>query len=413
MHAHPNTDTQPSPTAGDDDRASAPSSEAIDWISRLIAIDTTSRRSNLGLIELLRDNLRAQGADAWLDYDATGAKANLFATLPARDGGTQGGIVLSGHTDVVPVDGQPWKSAPFVPEIRDDRLYGRGACDMKGFIGTVMSQVPAWLAAPPMAPVHLAFSYDEEIGCLGISPMLAAMARRNIRPQGCVVGEPTRMQAIIAHKGINIYRCSVQGHAAHSSLTPRGVNAIEYAARVICRIREIADAFASQGPYDEGFDVPFSTAQTGTITGGIALNTIPAACEFVFEYRNLPGVSADAIFAQIEAFASQTLIPEMQRVHPGATIHFAKIAAPPSMQASESEDLVRLVRALTPDAALRKVSYGTEAGFFQRAGIPTVVCGPGSIEQAHQPDEFVALTEIARCERFLSKLVRHQLLYKT
>lgn len=408
MHALPNADTQPAHTAGDGNHPQTPSHEAIDWISRLIAIDTTSRRSNLGLIELLRDNLRAQGADVWLDYDGTGAKANLFATLPARDGGSQGGIVLSGHTDVVPVDGQHWQSAPFAPELRDDRLYGRGACDMKGFIGTAMSRVPTWCAAPPATPVHLAFSYDEEVGCLGISPLLAAMARHGIRPQGCVVGEPTRMQVIVAHKGINIYRCCVQGHAAHSSLTPRGVNAIEYAARVICRIREIADAFATQGPYDEGFDVPFSTAQTGTISGGIALNTIPAACEFVFEYRNLPGVDADAIFAQIEAFAAQTLIPEMTRVHPGATIRFTKIAAPPSMQASESDDLVRLVRALTPDAAARKVSYGTEAGFFQRAGIPTVVCGPGSIEQAHQPDEFVALDEIARCERFLSRLADSQ-----
>lgn len=403
MHTHrPHLASVLTPETDEDTPAA--STAAIDWISRLIAIDTTSRQSNLGLIELLRDTLRAHGIDAWLDYDGSGAKANLFATLPGRDGNTQGGVVLSGHTDVVPVDAQHWQSPPFSPELRDGRLYGRGACDMKGFIGTVMSRVPAWCDAPPGAPIHLAFTYDEEVGCLGISPMLAAMARRGIRPQGCIVGEPTGMQVIVAHKGINIYRCCVQGHAVHSSLAPSGVNAIEYAARVICHIRDLASAFAAHGPYEEGFDVPFSTAQTGTIKGGIALNTVPADCEFVFEYRNLPGVDADAIFARIEAYAAQTLVPEMQRVHPQATIRFTKIAAPPSMQADETQPLVRLMRALVPDTPARKVSYGTEAGFFQRAGIPTIVCGPGSIAQAHQPDEFVALAEIARCERFLSKL---------
>ena len=401
----PSTDNDTVSASCRDEPGQPASSAAIEWISRLIAIDTTSRQSNLGLIEAVRDDLRSHGVHAWLDYDASGAKANLFATLPASDGRTQGGIVLSGHTDVVPVDGQDWHSPPFSPTVRNGRLYGRGACDMKGFIGTVMSRVPAWCATPPGVPVHLAFSYDEEVGCLGVSPMLAAMARRNIRPQGCVVGEPTGMRVIVAHKGINIYRCCVHGHAAHSSLTPRGVNAIEYAARLICHIRDVADAFAANGPYDDGFDVPFSTAQTGTISGGIALNTIPAACEFVFEYRNLPGVDADAVFARIEAFAAQTLIPEMARVHPNATIRFTKIAAPPSMQAPASAPFVQLMHALTRDTAARKVSYGTEAGFFQRAGIPTVVCGPGSIEQAHQPDEFVALAEIARCERFLSKLI--------
>lgn len=383
-----------------------PSGAALDWIGRLIAFDTTSRNSNLGLIETLRDTLHDWGVDAWLDHDASGAKANLFATLPAADGSTRDGLVLSGHTDVVPVDGQDWRSPPFKPSIRNARLYGRGACDMKGFLGTVMSLVPGWCAAPPRRPVHLAFTYDEEVGCLGVSPLLAAIAGRGIRPQGCIVGEPTGMQVIVAHKGINIYRCCVQGHAVHSSLTPHGVNAIEYAARMICRIRDIADEFVRHGPYDDGFDVPFSTAQTGTIAGGIALNTVPQACEFVFEFRNLPGVDADAIFARIEAYANETLVPEMRRVHGEADIDFTRIGAPPAMQADDTGALARHVRALAPDVAWKKVSYGTEAGFFQRAGIPAIVCGPGHISQAHQADEFVALSEIARCEAFLGRLVR-------
>jgi acetylornithine deacetylase len=383
-----------------------PSEAALDWIGRLIAFDTTSRNSNLGLIETLRDTLHDWGVEAWLDHDASGAKANLFATLPAADGSTRDGLVLSGHTDVVPVDGQHWSSPPFKPSIRNARLYGRGACDMKGFLGTVMSLVPGWCATPPRRPVHLAFTYDEEVGCLGVSPLLAAIAGRGIRPQGCIVGEPTGMQVIVAHKGINIYRCCVRGHAVHSSLTPHGVNAIEYAARMICRIRDIADEFAQHGPYDDGFDVPFSTAQTGTIAGGIALNTVPQTCEFVFEFRNLPGVDADAIFARIEAYANEMLVPEMRRVHREADIGFTRIGAPPAMQTDDTGALARHIRALAPDAAWKKVSYGTEAGFFQRAGIPTIVCGPGNISHAHQADEFVALSEIARCEAFLGKLVR-------
>ncbi|ASW03509.1 acetylornithine deacetylase [Paraburkholderia aromaticivorans] len=383
-----------------------PSGAALDWIGRLIAFDTTSRNSNLGLIEMLRDTLLDWGIDAWLDHDASGAKANLFATLPAEDGNTLDGLVLSGHTDVVPVDGQDWRSPPFKPSIRDGHLYGRGACDMKGFIGTVMSQVPQWCATPPRHPVHLAFTYDEEVGCLGVSTLLAAISRRGIRPRGCIVGEPTGMQMIVAHKGINIYRCCVQGHAVHSSLTPRGVNAIEYAARIICRIRDIADEFAQHGPYDEGFDVPFSTAQAGTIAGGIALNTVPQACEFVFEFRNLPGVDADAIFARIEAYANETLVPEMRRVHSEANIDFTCIGAPPAMQADDTGALVCHLRAIAPNMTWNKASYGTEAGFFQRAGIPTIVCGPGHIAQAHQADEFIALDQIAHCEDFLDKLVR-------
>ncbi|MGC7402597.1 acetylornithine deacetylase [Pandoraea pneumonica] len=379
---------------------------SLDWIKKLVSIDTTSRESNLGLIETVRDSLKDAGVEPWLSYDATKRKANLFVTLPAADGNTQGGIVLSGHTDVVPVDGQPWDTDPFKPEVRDGNLYGRGTCDMKGFIGSVMTMLPQMRDAKLKTPFHFAFSYDEEIGCVGAPVMLAELRERGIRPDGCIVGEPTSMRVIVAHKGINAYQCCVRGHAAHSSLTPKGSNAIEYAARLICYIRDLADHFKQNGPFDELFDVPFTTAQTGTISGGIALNTIPALCEFVFEYRNLPGVDAEGIFARIQQYAVEELVPKMQKEHPNAGIEFKKIAAAPALDASEQDAITQLVRALTKDTDKRKVAYGTEAGQFQLAGVPSIVCGPGNIEQAHKPNEFVSLEQIAQCESFLQKLIR-------
>lgn len=387
------------------DATSTATPQSLPWIEKLVGIDTTSRESNLGLIETIRDTLLKAGIEPLLSYDAASRKANLFATVPAADGNTQGGIVLSGHTDVVPVDGQPWDTNPFEPIVKDGKLYGRGTCDMKSYIGVALTLLPEMQRTRLKKPIHLAFSYDEEVGCVGAPVMLADLAERGIRPDSCIVGEPTSMRVIVAHKGINAYQCCVRGLAAHSSLTPRGVNAIEYAARLICHIRDVADGFRANGPYDEAFDVPFTTAQTGTIKGGIALNTIPALCEFVFEFRNLPGVDPDAIFAQIQAYAHDTLLPQMQRENPAAAIEFQQIASAPSLDASEQAAITQLVRALTDDTAKRKVAYGTEAGLFQRAGIPSVVCGPGDIEQAHKANEFVTLTQIAQCESFLRKLI--------
>ncbi|MCD0503815.1 acetylornithine deacetylase [Bordetella petrii] len=378
---------------------------ATDWVRRLVAIDTTSRNSNLGLIEMVRDDLRRAGIASHLSHDATGAKANLYATVPAADGGTQGGIVLSGHTDVVPVDGQDWDSDPFRPEVRDGRLYGRGTCDMKGFIGTALSLVPRITATPLKRPVHFALSYDEEIGCVGAPRMLADLKARGVRPDGCIVGEPTSMRVIVAHKGINVWRCCVHGHASHSSLTPKGLNAIEYAAQLICFIRELADRMRAEGPFDQDFDVPFSTAQVGTIQGGIAVNTIPAHCQFEFEHRNLPGADPAQFYARIQAYAQDTLLPRMRREHPDAAIELSSLASAPSLDASEQAAITQLVRALTADTAHRKVAYGTEAGQFQQAGIPSVICGPGDIQQAHKPNEFVALEQIEQCRSFLSNVI--------
>ncbi len=377
-----------------------------EWLHTLVAFDTTSRNSNLHLIEHVRDALAAQGVRVQLFKSPDGAKSNLFATLPASDGGTQGGIVLSGHTDVVPVDGQQWDTDPFALTERDGRLYGRGTCDMKGFIAAALAQVPLWLTMPRSKPLHLALSYDEEVGCVGAPIMLAQLKLQGQHLDGCIVGEPTSMQPVVAHKGINVWRCRVHGKAAHSSLTPSGSNAIEYAARLICRIRDMADAFKASGPYDTLFDVPYTTMTTNQIHGGIAVNTLPELCEFAYEFRNLPGMAPDGIQAQVEAYVQQELLPRMRQEFAQARIEFESLAGAPSFDTAETAAISQLVQALTGDSTRRKVAYATEAGLFQQAGIPTVVCGPGAIAQAHKANEYVELAQLQRCESFLHRLVQ-------
>jgi acetylornithine deacetylase len=395
---------QNEPAESDAETASEPA--ALDWIKKLVSFDTVSRNSNLGLIETVRDVFRAASIEATLTTDASGKWANLFATVPAHDGTTQGGIVLSGHTDVVPVDGQNWQSDPFQAIVRDQRLYGRGTCDMKGFIGTALSLLPDMQRAKLRRPIHFALSFDEEVGCAGAPLMIADLKRRGITLDGCIVGEPTGMRPVVAHKGINVYDCHVRGFAAHSSLTPHGLNAIEYAARLICFIRDLADELRARGPFDQHYDVPFSTAQTSTILGGNAVNTVPADCSFVFEFRNLPTVEAESVLRRIESYARETLLPKMQREHENAAIEFSKIATAPGLDASEQAAITQLVRALTQDQEQRKVAYGTEAGLFAHAGVPSIVCGPGHIEQAHKADEWVALEQLRACEDFLGKLIQ-------
>jgi len=381
---------------------------SLPWIKRLVAFDTVSKNPNMGLIETVRDELRRADIEATLTTDPSGKWANLFATVPAHDGSTQGGIALSGHTDVVPVDGQSWQSDPFQPTVREGRLYGRGTCDMKGFIGTALSLLPQMQGAKLSRPIHLALSFDEEIGCAGAPLMIADLVRRGVTLDGCIVGEPTSMRPVVAHKGINVYSCQLRGFAAHSSLTPQGMNAIEYAARLICFIRDLADELRTQGPFDELYDVPFSTAQTSTIQGGNAINTVPADCSFVFEFRNLPALDPKAVLSRIEQYAFESLLPKMRREYARAAIEFSKIATAPGLDASEQAAITQLVRALTQDQEKRKVAYGTEAGLFARAGVPSIVCGPGNIEQAHKADEYVALDQLHACHAFLAKLIQSQ-----
>jgi acetylornithine deacetylase len=376
--------------------------ETLEMIRRLIGFDTTSRDSNLGLIEWVRDWLQRLGVESRLTYDATRAKANLFATIQK---GARPGIVLSGHTDVVPVDGQAWDTDPFTATLKEDRVYGRGACDMKSYIAAALAATPRFLAADLKAPVHLALSYDEEIGCIGVRGLIEDLERNGIRPGGCIVGEPTGMQPVVANKGFRSLRCAVRGKEAHSALAPFGVNAIDYAARLVVHIRGIADRLRAAGPRDEGFDVPFTTLHTGLIRGGTASNIVPRECEFHFEIRCLPGADPDALEREIRAYANDVLEPEMKRVDPDAGVSFFVKSDTPGLAAGETDRITALAQALAGNRSTGKVAYAAEAGLFQRAGIPSIICGPGSIAQAHKPNEYITLEQVARCESFIDRLV--------
>lgn len=380
-----------------------PSQATLDCLSQLISFDTTSRNSNLALIEWAAERLESAGATLRYDYNAERSKANLFATF----GNGPGGVVLSGHTDVVPVDGQAWTSDPFAAQIRDGRLYGRGACDMKAFIGVVLAQAQRFGAARLREPLHVALSYDEEVGCLGVPGLIAAMKDAGLAPSGCIVGEPTDMRVIAAHKGGRIYRCHVRGCAAHSSLTPKGLNAIEYASRIISRIQDLAEEEEAHGERADGFDVPFSTISTNTIEGGNGRNIIPADCEFYFEYRFLPGVSPERFIDALQHYVDGTVLPKMRARNRLADVSFECVGNIPALDASDADEIHRLAMALIGDVHGRggKVAYGTEASFFQNAGVPAIVCGPGSIDQAHKADEYVSLDQLYQCERFIGRLI--------
>ncbi|MDI3405087.1 acetylornithine deacetylase [Streptomyces cavernicola] len=387
-----------------DSTALIPSDVTMGWITRLMGIDTTSRDSNLPLIELVAEEIRAHGIEPVLVPNAEGTKANLLATVPAADGSVTGGVVLSGHTDVVPVDGQPWSSEPFRPEVRDGRLYGRGACDMKSFVGAIVAKLPQLTGAPLSEPVHLAFSYDEEIGCAGAPSLVDEIGRRGLRPRACVVGEPTSMRVIRGHKSITLLRVAFHGVAAHSSLTPQGVNAIEYAAQLVRFVRAFAERQRAEGPFDEFYEVPFTTATVNEISGGIAVNTVPAECSLSFEFRAVAGVDVDET---VEMFRAEVRRIEalMREENPQARIEVSVGAKAPGLDTALDAEVMDLATRWGGEASPGKVTYGTEAGLFHEAGIPTVVCGPGDIAQAHAPDEFVELDQIARCEAFLDRLI--------
>ena len=380
----------------------------INRLSRLIAFDTTSRHSNLALIHDCADYLESLGLKPWLSHNADQSKANLFATIAAANGNTEGGLILSGHTDVVPTDGQAWQSDPYRADIREGRLYGRGSTDMKGFIAAVLAAAPAMVQAELKRPLHIALSYDEEIGCLGAPVMIAELQKRGLTPEHCIVGEPTSMRMVVAHKGIHTFRCAVHGKAAHSSLTPQGVNAIEYAAKLIVFINELAGRLKARHDTDPDYDVPFSTLSVNTIAGGIAGNIVPQLCEFEFDYRNLPHMSPADITAPIEAHIREVLQPQMQAVDAACRIDMRHGENVPAMPEAEAALLHDLITQLVQDSSRLKVAYATEGGQFQQAGIATVICGPGNIEQAHKADEFVELAQLARCDAFLHKLIAAQ-----
>lgn len=371
-------------------------------LARLIGFATVSRDSNLALIGFIRDYLAGLGVESELFHNPEGTKANLFATIGPRD---VGGIVLSGHTDVVPVDGQAWSVEPFALSERDGRLYGRGTADMKGFIASVLATVPALLAQPLRLPVHLAFSYDEEVGCLGVRSMLAALEQRPHKPRLCLIGEPTELKPVLGHKGKLAMRCQVQGAACHSAYAPYGVNAIEFAAKLIGKLGEIGEALALPEHHDARFDPPFSTVQTGVIKGGRALNIVPAECEFDFEVRALPGFAAQAVADQLQTYAEAELLPRMRKVDAASAIRLQPLSAYPGLATPADSEAAQWVALLSGSEAFATVAFGTEGGLFDQAGIPTVVCGPGSMEQGHKPDEFVSVEQLQGCDAMLSRLV--------
>jgi acetylornithine deacetylase len=380
-----------------------PSDDALRWAQRLVRINTVSRESNLPLIETIADHLRTLGLPLRLTYDDARRKANLFATVGA---GKPDGVILSGHTDTVPWDGQAWTRDPLDAAVDGDRLYGRGSADMKGFIGLVVAQTERLLAADLPHAIHYAFSFDEEVGCFGVQHLIADLRDANLRPRLCIVGEPTGMVPAIAHKGVYRWRCCVKGKPAHSSLRPMAVNAIEAGARLVAHIADMGDAWRDDASarYD-GFDVPYTTACVGVMQGGIADNVVPEDCSFHYEIRNLPGTDAEAMHARVVAHARVLELP-MRAVDAAAGFRFETICAVPSFLAREDEPAVRLAQRLSGEPRTSLVAFGTEAGHFNRAGISTVVCGPGFIDQAHQPDEFVSLDQLARCEAFLQALAQ-------
>jgi len=373
-------------------------------LDRLIGFATVSRESNLDLIDFVQRYLAQLGVESELLHNADRTKANLFATIGPRD---RGGVVLSGHTDVVPVDGQPWSVDPFRLSERHGRLYGRGTADMKGFLACVLAAVPLFVERELDVPVHLAFSYDEEVGCLGVRPMLAELEQRAHKPRLCIIGEPTELKPVLGHKGKLAMRCRVRGAACHSAYAPNGVNAIQYAARLVNRLEEIGEELARPEHRDDRFSPPFSTVQTGVINGGRALNIVPAECEFDFEVRSVPGFDAQSVAGRIETFAQSQLLPRMRAVQADTDIRFEPLNAYPGLATARDSEAARLVAVISESSDFGTVAFGTEGGLFSQAGIPAVVCGPGSMDQGHKPDEFVSVEQLDRCDAMLARLAAH------
>ncbi|MCA3572314.1 MAG: acetylornithine deacetylase [Aestuariivirga sp.] len=373
-----------------------------EMLEALVAFDTTSRDGNIPLIEFVEDYLDGWGVPHLrVDYEAN-RKTNLYATIGPD---IAGGIVLSGHTDVVPVDGQPWTSDPFTLTRRGERLYGRGTCDMKGFLAVCLAEVPNFLKAGLKSPIHLALSCDEEVGCKGVRPLIAHMRDHLPKPRAVIVGEPTSMKVVNAHKSAITFATEVTGHEAHSSLTHHGVNAILVAGELLSEISRIrADLIAAGDPTNR-FDPPYSTVHVGVIEGGTAKNIIPRRCAFQWETRLLPTADPDAVPSRFEAFAS-SLEPQMKAVAPDAGIATEAVNRVPGLAPEEQSPAEHLALHLAGANSTHAVSYCTEAGLFQQIGIPSVICGPGSIEQAHKPDEYIDQSELRKCEAFMAKLAQ-------
>lgn len=374
----------------------------LSLFEKLIAFDTTSRNPNMALIEFVQGYLDDLGVASTLVPNDEGTKANLYATLGPDD---RPGIMLSGHTDVVPVDGQAWDTDPWSLLQKDGKYFGRGTCDMKGFIAICLAYAPEFLERGLETPIHLAFSYDEEIGCVGVQTLIEKMKHMPIKPAMCIVGEPTSMNVSLGHKGKRSYDATIRGFEAHSSLAPQGVNAIAYAAELITYMTEMADRFAKEGPFDDAYDVTHTTVHTGTIEGGTALNIVPKECKVRFEFRNLAEHNPDGIIEEIENFVKNELEPRMQAIQPDTGIDIIEVTDAPGLNTAPDEEVVTFVKSLAGKNDHIKVAFATEAGLFrERVGVPTVICGPGSIEQAHKPNEYVSIDQMEQCEQLMRNL---------
>ncbi|RAU45061.1 MULTISPECIES: acetylornithine deacetylase [unclassified Pseudomonas] len=376
--------------------------DSRDLLAALVGFDTTSRESNLQLIEFVRDYLAQHDVPCELIFNEQRSKANLFATLGPAE---LPGIVLSGHTDVVPVDGQPWTVPPFALSERDGKLFGRGTADMKGYIACVLAAVPELLAKPLRMPVHIALSYDEEVGCLGVRSLLSELEQRSVKPLLCIIGEPTELKPVLGHKGKLAMRCDVHGAACHSAYAPQGVNAIEYAAELIGELGRIGTTLRAPELHDTRFDPPFTTVQTGVISGGKALNIVPADCRFDFEVRALPAHDPLDVAQQLQRYAREQVLPRMQAVNPGSEIRFSELSAYPGLATDARSQAAQLIAQFCGSEDFTTVAFGTEGGLFDAIGIPTVVCGPGSMDQGHKPDEFVSVAQLDGCDAMLRRII--------
>lgn len=378
-----------------------PSGDVLALLEKLIAFDTTSHLSNMDIIEFIGEYLLEHGIQSNLVPSPDGRKANLFATIGPM---VEGGVVLSGHTDVVPVEGQDWSSDPFAMEERDGRLYGRGTCDMKGFVATALALVPHYKKANLSKPLHLAFSYDEEVGCKGAPAMIKRIAEELPKPLAVIVGEPTDMKPVNGHKGICNVHTHVRGFASHSSQTQIGVSAIMAAGELISYLNGLAEELTAKADETNGFTPAHSTLTVNVISGGTAPNIMAQDCHFDFDLRMIPGENPLDYVARFKDFAETQVLPKMQAISPETDIHISNDILVPSFAPEIDSDAQQLIRRLTGANQSYQVSFGTEAGQFQNEGFSVIVCGPGSIAQAHQPNEFVTLDQLAQCEQLLHKL---------
>lgn len=378
---------------------------SIPMIEKFISFDTISRNSNLPLIHFVRDYLADLGVESILTHDDTGQKANLFATIGPKD---RPGIVLSGHTDVVPCEDQDWTSDPFTLAKLDDRVVGRGVCDMKGFLAIATAFAPIFAGRELKTPIHLAMSFDEEVGCLGVPLLLNDIKERGIAPLACIVGEPSEMGLIRAHKGKIGGHVTVTGLPAHSGVAHLGVNAVEAAGEAIAKMKQIQRRLRDEGPHNSDFEEPtYTTIQSCMVNGGTAVNIVAAQCIWDFDIRYLPGEDPMDYVNECRDYVETHIEPEMKATDPNTGFKWEFVPGCAALNTSEDDPVMELAKALSGQNSSTCVGFGTEAGHFQDAGMPTFICGPGCIDQAHKADEFLTHDQIAKCEKFLWKLVDH------